>query len=90
MTLGEVMRAIESYNRRKAAEDKERAAWDYRLAELVGASVSRLFGGKYPPAHEAYPGILEQPRLGQDWRVAKDRLLRYTQAHNKRRKEGKT
>ena len=91
MTFGEVTRAVESYNRRKQAADKERAAWDYRMAELIGASVSRLFGGKYPAVHEAYPGLFEETAGGQDWRIAKERLMRYADNHNRRRrKEGKT
>lgn len=91
MTLGEIARAIESASRRAAQAARERAAFDYRLAELVGVSVSRLFGGKYPAAPEAYPGLLEQPAGGQDWRIAKERLLRYADNHNRRRrKEGGT
>lgn len=91
MTLGELIRAVESFNRREQLRTKERAAFDYRLAELIGASVSRLFKGKYPEIYDAYPGIFErEPLRQQDWRIAKERLLQYTQQHNRKRKEGKT
>lgn len=90
MTLGEIGRVIESHNRREQQRMKERAAWDYRLAELIGSSVSRLFGGKYPPIQDAYPGLFEAADRRQDWRVAKERLLAYATQHNKKRKEGKS
>lgn len=90
MTLGEVIRAMESHNRRERLRAKERAARDYRLAELIGASVSRLFGGKYPSIQDAYPGLFEPADRRQDWRVAKERLMDYAARHNQRRKEGKS
>lgn len=91
MTIGEVTRELESFNRREQMRIKERAAFDYKLAELIGASVSRLFKGKYPEVYDAYPGIFErQPVRQQDWRIAKERLLQYSQQHNRKRKEGKT
>lgn len=89
MTLGELTRAMESHNRRERLRAKEQAAWDYRLAELIGASVSRLFGGKYPSIQNAYPGLFEAPDRRQDWRVAKERLMEYAARHNQKRKEGK-
>ncbi len=89
MTLGELTRAIESHNRLERVHARERAAWDYRLAELIGASVSRLFGGKYPPIQDAYPGMFEAVERRQDWRIAKERLMDYAARHNQRRKEGK-
>ena len=89
MTLGEITGAIESHARRQERALQERAAMDYRLAELIGRSVSRLYGGKYPDASEAYPGILEpaEPQV-QDWRIAKERLLQYSEAHNRKRHQG--
>lgn len=88
MTLGEVTRAMESHSRREQQRVRERAAWDYRMAELIGTSVSRLFGGKYPPIQDAYPGLLEDADRRQDWRIAKERLLAYAAQHNRKRQKG--
>ena len=79
---------MESHSRRERQRIKERAAWDYRMAELIGASVSRLFGGKYPPIQDAYPGLFEEADRRQDWRIAKDRLLAYAAQHNRKRQKG--
>ena len=57
----------------------------YRLANLVGSA----FCGKFPAVQEAYPGLFEEPDKVQDWRIAKERLMRYAEAHNRRRKEVK-
>ena len=90
MTLDEITDAIESYTRRKERELQERAAMDYRLAALVGRAVScAMVGGKFPEPAEVYPGILEPAKpQAQDWRVAKERLLQYSAAHNRKRHQG--
>ena len=48
---------------------------DYRLANLIGSA----FCGKFPAIHEAYPGLFEEPDKVQDWRIAKERLMRYAE-----------
>lgn len=84
-TPGEIADALLSYHRRRKAALTERAAMDYRLASLIGLA----FCGKVPPLHEAYPGLFDAPDVVQDWRVAKDRLMRYAEAHNRAREEAK-
>ena len=82
-TLTEIRQVLESRERRLRLEMQRQAAMDYRHAFLVGA----VFAGKAPPIHEAYPGLFEEKR--QDWRVAKERLMKYAEAHNRKmRKKG--
>lgn len=58
---------------------------DYRLATLIGLA----FCGKVPALHEAYPGLFDAPDGVQDWRIVKDRLMRYAEVHNRAREEAK-
>lgn len=80
-TIAEVRDRLESYGRRETARIRERAAMDYRLAELIADACF----GKMPRPHEAYPGIFEPPDEIQDWRIMKERLSRYAAAHNRKR-----
>lgn len=80
-TLPELNATIAGYRKRLATK----AALDYKLADLIGASVSRLLdkNGKMPLASEAYPGLIEPERpKQQDWQAVKARLLQYAAAHN--------
>ncbi len=62
MTFGEVVRAIESWNRVKRTEAQERASYDYILASLIVKGVSITLGDKaqFPSIHQAYPGIFDE------------------------------
>ena len=84
-TPGEIADAALSHHRRRKAALTERASMDYRLAILIELA----FCGKVPPLHEAYPGLFDAQDVVQDWRIAKERLMRYAEAHNRRRKEVK-
>ena len=82
-TIAEIRDLMESYQRRETAKAKQQAAMNYRLSALVSSALV----GKLPPIHEAYPGLFDPPDAGQDWRIAKVRLLRYAEAHNRKRRE---
>lgn len=90
LTYGEIVDTIEAYNAIEKRRTQESAALVHQLANLVGISVSRLVDkdAKYPELHEAYPTLFEVPEpqkpVQQDWRIAKERLMRYAQAHNKK------
>lgn len=91
MTYGEILMTIEAYNERLLVNLKEKAVMDYQLANIIGLSVARLMdnNAKYPEIHEVYPSIFKEPETEKpvqvDWRVAKERLMKYTDAHNKKR-----
>ncbi len=79
-TIAEIRQVLESRERCLKRELQQQAALDYRHAYLVAA----LFGGKSPSIHEVYPALFEEEKK-QDWRIAKERLLRYAEAHNRKR-----
>lgn len=59
MTYAEIDRAIESYKRVKERNDREKASYDYILADLIGRSISRVYNSsnKMPAISEAYPNL---------------------------------
>lgn len=68
MTIAELERAVESKNRVKQVEAKEKAAFDYILAELVGRSVARVFNSSnnMPTLSEAYPSLFDTAAAAED------------------------
>ena len=61
MTLGEVQREIDGIAWRKEQERKEKATFDYALAQTISAGVAVLFGShKFPTLHEIYPSLFEE------------------------------
>ena len=74
MTLAEVSHYIEAYNRRKRREDKELAINNYILADLIGASVGRLFKGNFPQIEEVYPSLFEEETNSEEVQKQKDEL----------------
>ena len=92
MTPEEVNRAIESKNRVKKLEAKEKASFDYILANLIGKNVSLVLGGKgsIPPIEEVYSGLFgdekeEQAQAIQDKKTQLSilRFRQFAEAHNK-------
>lgn len=99
LTYGEIIGTIKANNRRRKEQLQEKATLDYNLANLIGISASRMMDkkAKMPPIEEAYPSLFSKTQEQteskkppqQDWRIMKERLLRYTDAHNRKRKEVK-
>ena len=93
MTLAEVSRVIEAYNRRKRREDKDRAINNYILADLIGASVGRLFKGNYPAIEEVYPSLFDEETNSEKAQAQKDelsvqRFLLFAQQFNQNFRKG--
>ena len=89
MTIAELSRAVESYNRRKKAEDKEKASFDYLLADTIGKSVARIYSSsaKMPELFEVYPSLFDSAELQAQKQARKNelsilRFKQFTQAHN--------
>jgi hypothetical protein len=94
MTLAELIRAVESARRRELAEQQRRALFDYRLADLVGRSVARIYsrGATMPELHEAYPQLfddeaLEEAKAELEAERFAAQLRAFSEAHNKRLEE---
>ena len=61
MSLGEVINAIQSFNRREKRKEKENLTYIYLLADLVGISNTRLYSdkAKYPQIEELFPTVFD-------------------------------
>lgn len=95
MTIAEVIRAIESHNRRYKAQAKEKAAFDYLLADAIGRSISRIYSSTatMPKLYELYPSLFDSEEVKEQEQIKRDEIsvLRFKQfaaAHNERYKGG--
>lgn len=94
MTLAELERAMESKKRVIKTQAQERASFDYKLADLIGRSVSRIYSSSatMPDISEIYPSLFDSKEIEEHKRVKKAELsaLRFKQfatSYNKRFKE---
>ena len=91
MTCGEVARAIESHNRRYKAESREKACYDYILADLIGRSIARIHSSSatMPELYECYPSLFDNKEI-QEQKAEKQaelsaiRFRLFANSHNKR------
>lgn len=93
-TLAELRRMIESKQRIQKREAREKAAYDYILADLVGRSVARVYSSsaKFPAIEEAYPAIYSSEEMEEKRQQKKDeltiiRLKQFSKAHNQKFKQ---
>lgn len=76
MTLGEILRYVESRKRVRLAEAREQAARDYILADLIGESVSRCFSSsnKMREIYQAYPHLFDSEEIEEQRQSRQDEL----------------
>lgn len=83
MTLAELIRAIDSKKRIQLQEAKEKAAYDYILADLIGRSISRIYNSSntMPSLANAYPSLYSAEEEEENAQAKKDELsaLRFRQ-----------
>lgn len=91
MTFAEINRAIASKQRLLKIEAKERATYDYVLADLIGRSVARIYNSsnKMPEIHEVYPALFEaqeiqEQKATQKTKLSVARFKQFANSHNKR------
>lgn len=86
MTLAELERLINSKKRIQRDQAKEKAAFDYVLADLIGRSVSRIYNSsnKLPEISEAYPSLFDTQEVEDQKQAKRDELsaLRFKQFAN--------
>ena len=94
MTLAELDRAIASKKRIQEREAKERASYDYILADLIGRSIGRIYSAtaKLPDISEAYPNIfdskeVEEAKSAKRAELSAIRFKQFAKFHNDRFKE---
>lgn len=92
MTIAEVNRAVRSYNRKMDVEQKQKAYFDYVLADLVGRSIARIqgSGNKMPDITKAYPTIfkdtedIEKQKSQKKTELSALRFKQFADLHNRR------
>ena len=90
MTYGEIITTIKAKKEKRKIELQEAAMMDYRLADLIGVSCSRLLSSdvRFPELNQAYSFLFDQvaqePKQ-QSWEDQKRILMQYAQAHNEKR-----
>lgn len=94
MTIGEVTRKIESWNRCHKRELQQKASMDYALADLIGISVSRCASSvDFPQIYEVYPDLFsaEEIQAAEEQKQAElysARFMQWAQQHNLKMKGG--
>lgn len=94
MTIAELIRLVDSKKRTQLEAAKERAIYDYTLADLVGRSIGRLYSSanKYPTIADAYPSLFTTEEVDNILVEKKDtlsalRFKQFAQAYNDKNKE---
>ena len=97
MTIAELQRAIESRKRIQERALKERATFDYLLADMIGRSVARIYSSsaKMPNIAEVFPALFDREELEAQHQVKRDelsvlRFKQFTQSFNKKFEEVQT
>ena len=99
-TYGELMRQIESIKDSEMDESRQKAFFDYRLANLIGISIGRLMSKEveFPDIEKIYPELfsdektIEERRKAEEKRKAQQiraRLLEYASWHNNKMQKRK-
>lgn len=97
MTLAELNRHAESYKRVQKRNAQEKAFADYRLADLIGYSIARIYSkeAKYPEIYDVYPAIFDREAMEEARQKEKDKksfewLKQFADSfNNNESKEGK-
>lgn len=95
MTLAELGRSIESKKRVMKDRAKEKASYDYILANLIGISVSRIYdkNAKLPEITTVYPTLFDSAELQEQKQKKQDelsaaRFKQFANSFNKRFEKG--
>lgn len=90
MTIAEINREIESRKRQHIEQAKEKASFDYILADLIGRSVARIHSShnKIPSLAEVYPSLFVAEEIAEQQQKKKDevsamRFKLFAQSFNK-------
>lgn len=93
MTMAQVNRRIEVFNKVYKRKMRERASMDWQLANLIGISVGRCLSkdAQMPSVYEAYPELFDEEEVQEQQQkhqtdISVARFLEYATAHNLKRK----
>lgn len=95
MTIAELKRAIDSKKRIQLQDSKQKAIYDYTLADLIGRSIARVHSSanRFPSIAEAYPSLFTSEEVEEEVQAKKDelsalRFKQFAQSYNKKYKGG--
>lgn len=90
MTIPEVKRRVDSYNRCQKKKAKEKANLAYSEAVLIGVAVGQLFdsSNKFPSIEEAFPDLFEVEARQQQIDKNTNNFLAFAAKHNASLKDG--
>lgn len=96
MTLAEIQRLLASKRRALLVQQKEKATFDYILADLIGRSVSRIYSSssRMPEINKAYPSLFNSDEVEEAIQKKKDeisaiRFKQFAENFNKKFKQPK-
>lgn len=91
MTIAELERLFTSKKRVLHSQEKEKAIYDYILADMIGRSVARTQSSqnKMPDISEAYPWLFDSQEIEEAKQKKKDELSAirfklFVKSHNKK------
>lgn len=91
MTVGELTRAFSSYKRREMKRAREKASFDYILADLFTRSMSRLYSSSatYPDISTVYPTLfdskeVQEKKIEQKTEISALRFKQFAQSFNQK------
>lgn len=93
MTIAELNRKLESWQRVKKNTEKEKAAHNYILANLIGRSIASCFSDDISilSIEEVYPSLFQeeaqeaaQSKREQMAEISAMRFMQFAQSYNKR------
>lgn len=95
MTISELNRALQSFARVEQRKAKEKAIFDYNLADLIARSMGRLYSSSatMPPIEEVYPTLfdskeIQEQRAEQQAEKSAIRFMQFAQSFNQKFKNG--
>ena len=94
-TLAELIRAVDSKKRIQKEEARNKANFDYLLADLIGRSVSRVYSSSatMPTIDAVYPSLFDSEEVQEIKQQKKDelsalRFKHFAESHNRKFKKG--
>lgn len=86
LTPGAVTRFLKAKNARRKRDLQTEAAMLHTHANLIGASVGRLFskGSKFPTVEESFPGIFDYDEETARTQRSINAFMRFAEHHNAR------
>ncbi len=95
MTFGELERAFASRKRQLLVDAREKASFDYILADIIGRSIGRLYSSsaRIPEIAEVYPALfndeeIQAQKAEKRVELSALRFRQFAESYNKKYKEG--